>query len=40
VVAWRTVGKAALALLLLYTGIPAVAGILLFRRRELAGLSA
>jgi hypothetical protein len=39
VVTWATVGKAALTLLALYTGVPAFVGILLFRRRELAGLS-
>jgi hypothetical protein len=39
VVTWATVGKAALTLLVLYTGVPAFVGILLFRRRELAGLS-
>ena len=39
VVTWSTVGRATVTLLALYTGLPALVGILLFRRRELAGLS-
>jgi len=38
-VGWPTVGRAVMTLLVLYTGVPALVGILLFRRRELAGFS-